>query len=109
MKYKHLSVEEREKIQELLWQKSSIRNIAGTLGRSPSSVSREINRNIPLQYRYTPRLANERALKKRKCRGRKLRLKNWFIRRYVIDHLKAGYSPEQISGRLSLEYPKESI
>ncbi|MDD4106924.1 MAG: helix-turn-helix domain-containing protein [Candidatus Shapirobacteria bacterium] len=28
MKYKHLSIEEREKIQELLWQKTSIRNIA---------------------------------------------------------------------------------
>ena len=109
MKYKHLSVEEREKIQELLWQKSSIRNIAGTLGRSPSSVLREINRNIPLQRRYTPRLANERALKKRTCRGRKLRLKSGFIRCYVVSGLKSGLSPAQIAGRLSFEYPAESI
>src|SRR3989344_1806391 len=109
MKYKHLSVEEREKIQELLWQKSSIRNIAGTLGRSPSSVLREINRNIPLQRRYTPRLANERALRKRTCRGRKLRLKSSFIRCYVVSGLKSGLSPEQIAGRLSFEYPTKSI
>ena len=109
MNFKHFTIEEREKIQELLWQKTSIRVIAGALGRSPSSVSREIRKNIPVQYKYTPRLANERALKKRSSRGRKLRLKNWFIRRYVIDHLKMGYSPEQISGRLSLEYPRESI
>ncbi len=109
MNFKHFTIEEREKIQELLWQKTSIRSIARVLGRSPSSVSREIKKNIPVQPKYTPRLANERALRKRKCRGRKLRLKSWFIRRYVIDHLKAGYSPEQISGRLSLEYPKESI
>ena len=109
MKYKHLSIWEREKIQELLWQNKSIRSIAEVLGRSPSSVNREINKNIPLHYQYTPRLANERALKKRKSRGRKLRLKSLFIRRYVVEHLKLGYSPEQIAGRLSLEYPKEKI
>jgi len=110
MKYKHLSICEREKIQELLWQKQSIRYISKVLGRPPSSVSREIKRNLPSsRIVYTPRLANERALKKRGCRGRKLRLKSYFIRRYVIDHLKMGYSPEQISGRLSLEYPKYKI
>jgi transposase, IS30 family len=109
MKYKHFTIEEREKIQELLWQKSSIRTIAGTLGRNPSSVLREISRNIPLQRRYTPRLANERALKKRTCRGRKLRLKSSFIRCYVVSGLKSGLSPEQIAGRLSFEYPAESI
>lgn len=109
MKFKHLGIEEREKLQELFWQKRSIRHIAGVLGRSPSSISREINRNIPAQRRYTPRLAEERAFLKRKERGRKLRLKSGFIRRYVVAQLKAGYSPEQISGRLSVEYPKESI
>lgn len=109
MEYQHLNIEEREKIQELLWQKKSVRYIAKTLNRSPSSINREINRNRPLQYRYTPRLANERALKKRKSRGRKLRLKNLFIRRYVVGHLKMGYSPEQIAGRMHLEHPKETI
>ena len=109
MKYKHLSIWEREKIQELLWQNKSIRSIAEVLGRSPSSINREINRNLKLQYKYTPRVANERALKKRRSRGRKLRLKSYFIRRYVVLHLKQGYSPEQIAGRLTLEYPKEKI
>ncbi|OGM97038.1 MAG: hypothetical protein A2817_03670 [Candidatus Yanofskybacteria bacterium RIFCSPHIGHO2_01_FULL_39_8b] len=109
MQYKHLSIWEREKIQELLWQKRPIQSIALVLKRSVSSIAREIKRNISLHYQYTPRLANERALKKRKCRGRKLRLKSYFIRRYVIDHLKMGYSPEQIAGRLSFEYPKYKI
>jgi IS30 family transposase len=109
MKYKHLSILEREKIQELLWQKTSIRDIAKVIGRSHSSIIREINKNIPLQYKYTPRVANERALIKRKSRGRKLRLKSFFIRRYVVDHLKKGYSPEQIAGRLKLEYPHQKI
>lgn len=110
MKFKHFSIEEREKIQELLWQKASIRVIAKAIGRCPSSVAREINRNVPLSRRtYRPRLANDRALEKRKSRGRKLRLKNGFIRRYVVSHLKTGFSPEQISGRLHYEYPDESI
>ena len=109
MKFKHFRIEEREKIQELLWQKTSIRSIAKVLNRSPSSISREINRNIPLKRSYKPRLAHNKALKKRESRGRCLRLKSGFIRRYVISGLKAGLSPEQISGRLHLEYPKESI
>jgi IS30 family transposase len=110
MKYKHISIEEREKIQELLWQKTSIRDIAKILGRSASSISREITRNKPpLRCIYTPRLAHEKALEKRTSRGRKLRLKNSFIRRYVIDHLKLGYSPEQIAGRLPLEYEEYKI
>jgi len=48
----------------LLWQKASIRTIAKAIGRSPSSISREIKKNLPLQKQYTPRLANEKALKK---------------------------------------------
>ncbi|MCX6754221.1 MAG: helix-turn-helix domain-containing protein [Candidatus Nomurabacteria bacterium] len=108
MKYRHLSIEEREKIQELIWQKKSIRSISEVLGRSTSSIAREIKKNKASNNMYTPRLANERALKKRKCRGRTLRLKSMFIRRYVIDHLKKGYSPEQIAGRLEFEH-HESI
>lgn len=52
MKFKHFSIEEREKVQELLWQKTSIRTIAKVLDRSPSSVSREMNRTIPLKRSY---------------------------------------------------------
>lgn len=101
MKYTHFRVEEREIIQSGLWEKRSIRSIAEELCRSPSSVSREIERNLPHEhYVYTPRLAHEKALKKRKCRGRTLRLKNGMIRDYVRQHLKRRWSPEQISGRM---------
>lgn len=109
MKYKHLSIEEREKIQSMIWEKRSIRDIAKELGRSPASISRELKRNRPLQFRYAPRIAEIRAQEKRKSRGRKLRLKSLFIRRYVILHLKQGYSPEQIAGRLSKDHSDLSI
>jgi transposase, IS30 family len=104
MAYKQLTIEEREVIQEMWWKKESVRAIARSLKRSPSSISRELTKNFPLQKRYTPRLAHERALKKRKSRGRVLKLKSQFIRRKTIEWLKEGYSPEQISGRLKLEY-----
>jgi len=104
MQYHHFSIEERELIHQGIWQKKSICAIAKELNRSVSSVSREIKRNLPNQlYQYTSRLAHERALKKRKSRGRHDRLKNQHIRQYAIIRLKEGWSPEQISGRIKLD------
>lgn len=101
MYYQHFSIEEREKIQELWWERRSVRAIARTLGRSVSSVSRELKKNFPSEREvYTPRLAQERALEKRKSRGRHERLKNDRIRTYVIAHLKRRWSPEQIAGTI---------
>jgi transposase, IS30 family len=99
MQYKHFSIEERELIQKGLWEKLSVRAIARQLGRPHSSVLREIQRNQPPQVqRYTPRLAHERAVKKRSSRGRHERLKNTCIREYVVTALKRRRSPEQIAG-----------
>lgn len=110
-KYAQLNIEEREKIQKGLWQKQSLRSIAYELGRSPSSISRELKRNsTPTnQLRYTPRLAQERAQQTIVTRGIRPRLKYSFIRRYVIKKLKADYSPEQIAGSLALDYYDHSI
>jgi IS30 family transposase len=101
MKYKHLTIEDREKIQELLWQKKSPGHIATMIGRHRSTVLREIERNKPPEKnRYTPRLAEERAHEYRTHRGRKDRLKNETVRTYIVSHLKIGWSPEQIAGRM---------
>lgn len=101
MKYQHFSVEERESLQYMWWERKSIRSMARALNRSPSSVSRELKRNFPLEHQvYTSRLADEQAVIKRKSRGRHDRLKNERIRSYVTTHLKEGWSPEQISGRI---------
>lgn len=105
MKYNHLSIEEREKIQELLWQSKSVRHIAQELGRSPSSISREIKRNKPPERnRYTPRVAHERAVKKRSSRGAPKLEKDDALREYVVEKLKLGWSPEQISIRLPVDH-----
>ncbi len=109
MKFKHFSVEERETIQEMWWQRRSMREIAKTLGRSHTSVSREMKKNFPLTHkRYTPRLAEERAKKNASSRGRGHRLKNEAVRLYVVAHLKRRWSPEQISLRIKIDM-KETI
>lgn len=99
MTYGHLKIEEREQIQKLLWQRVSLRQIARILGRSHSSIVRELKR-AKRKRSYLPRVAEERALKKRRSRGRTERLKNPKIRAYVTTHLKMHWSPEQISGRM---------
>ena len=102
MPYKHLTIQERETIQLMLWEKKSIRSIAKEIDRPPSTVYREIERNMDSIGRraYIPRVAHRKALIKRKNRGRKDRLKNEEVRSYVITHLKKKWSPEQISGRI---------
>lgn len=102
MHYTHLTIEEREKIQYGLWEKKSVRQIAKELGRSVSSVSREINKNKDSIGRrhYTPRVAHKKAIKRRSYRGRETRLKNDYVRNDVIKHLKLGWSPEQIANTI---------
>src|SRR3989344_1730688 len=106
MKYNHLTIEEREKILAGLWQKRSIRDMARELNRSPSSISRELEKNFHKEHRrYTPRLAHDRAKTIRHQRNKKPRLRNDFTRQYVEAKLQLRWSPEQIAGRLKLDHP----
>ena len=68
MSYSHFTIEERISIKHLLAKGVSIRQIASELGRSPSSVSREIKRNSgePNEYGDTHRVKSaEKFCKKR--------------------------------------------
>ncbi len=99
--FKHFSIEEREYIQQKMWAGWSMWKVATGLGRSTSSVSRELAKNNPLERkRYTPRLAHARALAVNKRRGQRERLKQETIKKYVLEKLKLRWSPEQISGRI---------
>lgn len=110
MQYKQLTIEEREIIQEMLWEKASTRSIAKVLKRNPSSISREIRRNRSKErFLYRPRIAQKQADENKSHRGREDRLKNELIRQYVTSKLKSGWSPEQISGRIRLDLPGKSI
>lgn len=109
--YQQLTIEERERIQTGLWEGASLRDIARSLGRDPSTISRELERNIEGERRrYAPRMAQMRAEERIRTRGQRPRLKNAIIREYTIKKLKEeDYSPEQIAGTLSSTYPDCSI
>lgn len=94
---------EREEISRGLAAGSSIQKIARSVGRSPSTISREINRNGG-RHRYRATKADERAwhqaLRPKTC----LLARNRRLRETVAEKLACQWSPAQISGWLRIEY-----
>ncbi len=102
--YRHLSLRERDRITELRFHSMSLREIAKELGRSPSTLSRELRRNATPSYKvYLSHRAHERAVTRKKEAGVRLRLKDERIVSYVRTRLVEGWSPELIAGRISQE------
>ena len=103
--YKHLSIEEREKLYLMLNQGISIRKIAAFLNRSPSTVSREIHRNQIFFKSYSPSIAQTRYQNRRKQCGRKRILLSPKVKEKVRELIQENHwSPEQVSFRLKLEH-----
>lgn len=100
--YKHITIEERDLIAIFRGQGRSLTEISKMIGRSKSTISRELRRNrSPIYNIYLPHQAHEWAKDRKHLSGKRPRLKNSTIRKYVITKLKLGWSPEQIAGRLS--------
>jgi IS30 family transposase len=98
-----LTLSEREEISRGLVAGSSIRSIAASLGRAPSSISREIRRNGgPGGYRAAPadQAAWDRA---RRPKAGKL-VQNRALAHLVASKLCREWSPEQIAGWLKRTY-----
>jgi len=88
----------------------SIREMARVLSHSPSSISRELRRNrSPVHASYLDHRAQERADKRRSNASRRMRLKSDKIRDYVESKLNQDWSPEQIAGRIEIDWPSLSI
>ena len=101
-KYKHFSYEERKKIYFYLEAKTSVEKIAKALSRHKACIYREIKRNS-VNGRYIGSVANAEAVeRRRKSRRNKIR-DNPRLNSYIFEGLKAGWSPEQVSGRLKLD------
>jgi IS30 family transposase len=97
-RYRQLSIEERVEIARLSGAGRSIRQIAASLDRAPSSVARELKRN-GAQRGYQPLYAQQQA-RARRWSGSRLE-RDARLRDRVLGQLKAGWSPEQIAGRAS--------
>ena len=106
-----LSLDERHRIAALRKARFGVRAIAADLGRSPSTISRELRRNANGEGRYLPAAAQSRADQRSRERGRKAspaRLAtNLRLRRTVQDRLLDDHSPEQIARRLRTDFPDE--
>lgn len=104
----HLTSSERDKITILQGEGLSIRKIAKELGRSPSTISRELNRPEALYYRgkYIGSQTDIRV--KNNCKESHKRENPYLSLRWVQDfiknNLKYGYSPEIISHLLKKEH-----
>jgi IS30 family transposase len=101
-----LTARERDTIALLRARQVSIRRIARELGRSPSSISDEIARNSFGDH-YVAIHAQANALHRKSEASQRNPLKNDFIYGYTLEKLRWGWSPEQIAGRLCLEYPDD--
>jgi IS30 family transposase len=100
--FKHLSIEDRDKLAVLRSQGLSLRAIAQAIGRNVGTVSRELKRNTPPVNSgyYLAHKAHDRAVVRKQAAGRRGRLKDPRVRAYVTKQLKRGWSPELIAGRL---------
>lgn len=102
----HLSLEEREEISRGLAANNTIRDIASLLNRSPSTISREINRHGGKES-YRANVADQKAWKNAK-RPKPYHLdQHPKLKKIIIEKLQNKWSPEQISAWLQQAYPTE--
>lgn len=101
---RYLSVLEREQLHDMHRAEMSIRTIAAKLGRSPSTISRELRRNTVSSRGYLPHVAH-RASVQRRLRPRQPKLlTNTELSTYVQAKLRKKWSPQQISHRLIKDF-----
>jgi IS30 family transposase len=102
---RRLSPRERDQIAIAKAEGKSLRQIGRQIGRDPATISRELARNTDPRGRYLPHqaqaMARERA---RRPKPSKLAT-NLALRHEVQERLKTKHSPEQISGRLLVDFP----
>lgn len=103
--YHHLTLLEREQASILLASGLSISAAARSLGRSKSTISRELRRNTPKYGPYIPCRAQRQYAKRRKvCHRKKILLLNQPLFLLIKDKfLNHQWAPEQIAGRMKQE------
>ena len=105
--YCHLKLDERRKLAKWLEAKMPISEIADRLGRDPSTIYRDIKRNrytdkeIPELDGYHALVAQDKYEQRRAIHRKMIVYPE--LKEAIEDRLKAGWSPEQIAGRMRLE------
>lgn len=103
---RYLTAAEREEIAYLAAQRWGPRAIGRALGRSASTISRELARG-DRKGRYRPTIGQAKADRARRGRRSAKLATNLRLRREVQARLERHDSPEQIAGRLRIDFPDE--
>ena len=107
LKGRCLTFAEREEIALGRATGESMRAIAQRLGRAASTISRELSRNAEAPGRYRATSAHAAAwVRAERPKPAKL-VTNLALRHRVEKYLQKKYSPEQIAGRLRVEFPDD--
>ena len=101
-----LTLAEREEISRGVVGGQSLRSIAASLGRAPSTVCREINRNDGRRHyraNKAEQAAWDRAHRPKTCKL----VQNRALARIVAKKLQLQWSPRQIAGWLKRTHPDD--
>lgn len=105
--YEQISLEERCTLSQLSQAGKTIRQIAAAMDRAPSTIMRELKRNMGSQVGYQPAYANQQT-KSRRWKGSRL-LRDPDLQKKVFTRLMQGWSPAQVAGRLKKESKRQVI
>ena len=110
MSYIQLTSEERYVIYHLKLFRLSLREIGRRLGRSHTTISRELKRNGPVvsSWVYWHEGAHQKALQRRAQPRHSRRRAHAPLVRYVERGLRAEWSPDVIAAKLELEHPDDT-
>ena len=106
MSYIHLTLDERETLEELSQEEKSVRSIAQEMGRSPSTISRELRRNSTPRGYKDHRAQQLYESRRRACRPCE-KLSYEKLWKHILDKIPDGWTPETIAGRLPIDYPDD--
>jgi len=106
MSYRHLTMAERDVIHNLQMFGQSQAKIAHCLGRSPSTIGRELKRNLNSSGQYLPDFAQIKANARRRASIRRPTTGDAALMKHVARKIEQRWSPEEIAGHLKLYPPK---
>lgn len=104
---RYLSEDERIRLADLRRERRTMREIAALMGRSPSTINRELARGADAAGRYRPFEAHRRALDRRRLHRPSRLARDPVLRDWATGKLTARWSPEQIAHELRVAYPDE--
>jgi IS30 family transposase len=102
-----LSMEEREVVSQMWSAGHSRKAIAQRLGRSRSTIGRELARNGHADGSYSAVSAQQKAIRRRRERPLVRKLQRPELNAAVRSRLTREWSPDQIAGRLQYDHPEE--